>query len=1100
MTVVIAAFTPNAVPADVLAQITVGRDDELGVLDDAFRAAAGSQARPNVLVVGPRGSGKTHLLKVAEHHIRTDPSLAARLTPVRLPEDAYRITSYRDLVRATVRRLPMDGAPARDAQEDRLRAVAHAGRNDAAADLALEQALVDGLDGRVLVWMVENFDRLSKVMGVPGQRRLRAFLQNRGQAVLVASTPSLFWGVSNHEAPFYGAFRVVNVGELTVEQGRDLLVRVAELNGDSALARFLATDRGLRRLRAVADLAGGLPRLWHLLAGCMTVDLLDELAPLFVKLLDQLNPYYKARLDELSPAKAKLLDHLCGVGAGGGPFRPGGARTVTDLASAADMTNQAASKQPGELERDRFVRSRKVPGADQRTTYYEVVEPLLPHCLELKQTGGGPLSVIVSALRDWHEAAALRVALVDAPPATQRERYLLAALDAGTAPPGSDALYSSGWPADLLGEARRWRNDGSGSGDGEAGVRSWLAATVAEAAVLAEWDGVDAARAAARARAGAAPAAVRLAGFPVVDAVVDAALDRPPARTGRDRPAGEVAEGILARLDAAAEQARSSLLPRGEAVALRLLACGWARANAGGAAALPALEALAADAEDLDDRRLALAVRDERAFALVDAGRRDEGVAAARAVLDERVRVLGEDDPDTLTTRAQLAGWLAEPAYRRPTLAGESGDVGSPQAARDELSDIVQRTARTLGPDHRQTLALRTALARWTGEAGDAASARDQCAALAEDRRRVLGPTHPATLVARSELARWTGRAGDAQGAAALLRRVVEDGAIGLGPRHRDTLVARANLAHWTGMAGEPGEARVLYAALVPEATEALGSPHVDTLAVRLGAAYWTGRAGDAVAACEAARALHDECRGSLGPDHPLTLACGAVLARWAAPSASGDTALGATYDALAAYARQLGAEHPITVGYAREFGALLAERSDAPEVVNQLVIGDLSRLPRRVVEELVGSVFFPLARSAVRLLLDEPSAGRAQVADLLGRFDRGPGIGLVLGMAAIAGVENLTGAEHAVVDALVRAGATDRLVPALASGCVGPGTLSRVLAALAGRAEPSLELATRLLAAAVALLDGDEEPLARLPHEERRLARAMASPEHRAS
>lgn len=378
----LAAFTPDAVPVAVLDRITVGRSAELGVLEDAFRAAATSQARPNILVIGPRGSGKTHLLAVAEHRLRSDLSLAQALVTVRMPEDAYAITSYRDLLAATIQRL---GATPAGPDLD---------------DFALEAALLEALGGRVLVWMVENFDRLLRVVGVEGQRKLRALLHNHGPAVLVASTPALFSAVSRHDAPLYGAFRVVNVGELPAAEGRDLLLRRAGLRGDDRLVAFLGTERGLRRLRAVADLAGAggggcVPRTWHLLAAGMTAELLDELVPVFVRLVDQLTPYYKARVDDLSVAKAKLVAHLCRP--------PGGARTVTELSAASGMTNQAASKLLGELERDGLVRSMKVRGADQRTTFYEVREALLRHCLGLKESGVEALAATVRALRDWHD-------------------------------------------------------------------------------------------------------------------------------------------------------------------------------------------------------------------------------------------------------------------------------------------------------------------------------------------------------------------------------------------------------------------------------------------------------------------------------------------------------------------------------------------------------------------------------------------------------------------------------------------------------------------------------------------------------------------------
>jgi hypothetical protein len=66
---------------------------------------------------------------------------------------------------------------------------------------------------------------------------------------------------------------------------------------------------------------------------------------------------------------------------------------------------------------------------------------------------------------------------------------------------------------------------------------------------------------------------------------------------------------------------------------------------------------------------------------------------------------------------------------------------------------------RVLGPEHPDTLSARANLAGWSGEAGDAAGARDHLAALLPIRERVLGPEHPRTLAARTDLAYWTQKA-----------------------------------------------------------------------------------------------------------------------------------------------------------------------------------------------------------------------------------------------------------------------------------------------------------------------------------------------------
>jgi hypothetical protein len=210
------------------------------------------------------------------------------------------------------------------------------------------------------------------------------------------------------------------------------------------------------------------------------------------------------------------------------------------------------------------------------------------------------------------------------------------------------------------------------------------------------------------------------------------------------------------------------------------------------------------------------------------------GYAAARefsrGLLDERVRVLGPEHPDTLTTRNDLAWWT-----------GEAGDAAG---ARDQYAALLPIRERVLGPEHPDTLETRANLANYTGEAGDPAGARDQYEALLPIAERVLGPGHPDTLAVRYSLADWIGWAGDRAGAREQYAALVPIRERVLGPEHPDTLAARGNLARWTGKAGDAAGARDQYAALLPIAEQMLGPEHPDTLAIRGNLASWTQAAG----------------------------------------------------------------------------------------------------------------------------------------------------------------------------------------------------------------------------------------------------------------
>lgn len=74
------------------------------------------------------------------------------------------------------------------------------------------------------------------------------------------------------------------------------------------------------------------------------------------------------------------------------------------------------------------------------------------------------------------------------------------------------------------------------------------------------------------------------------------------------------------------------------------------------------------------------------------------------------------------------------------------------------FAELMEDEMRVLGPDRPDTLTTRNNLAHWQGEAGDPAHAATAYAELLEDRIRVLGPNHPHTLAIRDNLATWQQR------------------------------------------------------------------------------------------------------------------------------------------------------------------------------------------------------------------------------------------------------------------------------------------------------------------------------------------------------
>ena len=80
----------------------------LDQLLEGAHAATRGRDRAHTLLVAPRGGGKTHVLTLFVHRLRTDEQFADALAVVVIAEDAVEIASHADLLVAVVDELGTD--------------------------------------------------------------------------------------------------------------------------------------------------------------------------------------------------------------------------------------------------------------------------------------------------------------------------------------------------------------------------------------------------------------------------------------------------------------------------------------------------------------------------------------------------------------------------------------------------------------------------------------------------------------------------------------------------------------------------------------------------------------------------------------------------------------------------------------------------------------------------------------------------------------------------------------------------------------------------------------------------------------------------------
>ena len=253
---VIRNFNPGTFQADaeVIEQFVV-RKPELDVVLEVLHGNIDSASCQHVLVVAPRGRGKTMLLARVAAELRTNNAFAEYLLPVRFMEESHEVFNMADFWLDSLFYLA-GASTSRDPELARELQETHAALTARWREQALEEharaAVLGAADrlGRKLVLMVENLQALCENAGDAFGWKLRSALQSEPQIMLLATATSHFEALSDVEQPFFELFRTVILRPLDTSACRRLWQTIS---GDEVSER---------EIRPLEILTGGSPACW----------------------------------------------------------------------------------------------------------------------------------------------------------------------------------------------------------------------------------------------------------------------------------------------------------------------------------------------------------------------------------------------------------------------------------------------------------------------------------------------------------------------------------------------------------------------------------------------------------------------------------------------------------------------------------------------------------------------------------------------------------------------------------------------------------------------------------------------------------------------
>ena len=327
-------FNPGVFQSDeeITRQFVV-RKCEFDIVREILHGNVDSPSCEHVLLVAPRGRGKTTLLARVGAELRTDIELSKTLLPIRFMEESQEIFDPADFWLEALFYLGREVGE-HDSELSRELQDTHAElARDWHGDHLEERARATVLDasdrlGKRLVLMVENLQALCEIVDSDFGWKLRGTLQTEPQIILVATATSRFKGLDDAKEPFFELFRIICLEPLDTGECRRLWQMVS---GDSVSER---------EVRPLQILTGGNPRLLVIIGEFARHRSLRQLMEELVKLIDDHTEYFRSHLEGLAKTERRVYLSVIDL------WQPS---TTGEIAARARMDVRAVSALLGRL-------------------------------------------------------------------------------------------------------------------------------------------------------------------------------------------------------------------------------------------------------------------------------------------------------------------------------------------------------------------------------------------------------------------------------------------------------------------------------------------------------------------------------------------------------------------------------------------------------------------------------------------------------------------------------------------------------------------------------------------------------------------------------
>ena len=396
-------YNPAQMDKDELYDTFVAREKLLNELLKTIENNTGKKSIQHIILLGARGIGKTHMLRIMENKVLDSHHLQSKWITVNVPEEQYGVFGLMDFFEYILKIIFHSSQLEKvnkETYQKELEEIEQYKNKESLDKIVSILKDISQKENKQFLLLIDNIDQIlaEKIRDEKELEYLRSVLMTENFLMIVGTSTSIFEEIALYDKAFFRFFKTIHLQNLDNNEVEKLLLKRAKFD---RIDDKIKLDENKNKIKAITDLTGGYPRLVLMLYEIIEDKPLLDVLKTFNRLLDNLTPYYKHRMDDLAPQQQKIIDTI---------MLSDGLASPTDVAKTTGWKPNVVTSQFKRLKDLNILQVKESKNVKKKKTVYEISDRLFVIWYQMRYLGviRRRIEYIVTFLKIWYDLGELK--------------------------------------------------------------------------------------------------------------------------------------------------------------------------------------------------------------------------------------------------------------------------------------------------------------------------------------------------------------------------------------------------------------------------------------------------------------------------------------------------------------------------------------------------------------------------------------------------------------------------------------------------------------------------------------------------------------------